>query len=76
MTESPRVDVVLSVDPGRFAETIRAAPAAPPPPYPRACPGAVVPGRHVGPQPPGEHARWARARAERERETQVAYAQG
>ncbi|WP_221335207.1 hypothetical protein [Streptomyces sp. EAS-AB2608] len=28
MTESPRVDVVLSVDPGRFAETIRAAQAA------------------------------------------------
>ncbi|WP_430383666.1 hypothetical protein [Streptomyces sp. P10-4] len=28
MTESPRVDVVLSVDPERFAETIRAAQAA------------------------------------------------
>ncbi|MFF7369029.1 hypothetical protein [Streptomyces tricolor] len=27
MTEVPRVDVILSVDPGRFAETIRAAQA-------------------------------------------------
>ncbi|MEU3413007.1 hypothetical protein [Streptomyces sp. NPDC006658] len=27
MTESPRVDVILSVGPGRFAETMRAAQA-------------------------------------------------